>query len=119
MAGTPSELLGDVSYRIPPLTDQDAADLVRDVRSSALLFGYRGSERVDVARLEEVVQRFAQLKDNLPEVQQLELGLVLVGADTVSVLRASGRIAPVANARSDWYTRRLTGPSGIEDTLIG
>jgi acyl-CoA synthetase (NDP forming) len=119
MAGTPSELLGDVSYRIPPLTDQDAADLVRDVRASALLFGYRGSERVDVAGLEELVQRLAQLKDNLPEVQRLELGLVLVGAESVSILRASGRIAPVVNARSDWYARRLTGPSGLDDTLIG
>lgn len=119
MAGTASELLGDISFRIPPLTDQDAADLVREVRASALLFGYRGSERVDVARLEEMIQRLAQLKDNLPEVQRLELGLVLVGAESLSVLRASGRVAPVADARSDWYTRRLTGPSGLEDTLTG
>ena len=74
MAGTPSELLGDVAYRIPPLTDADAADLVRDVRGSPLLFGYRGSERVDVPAVEELVQRMARLKDDLPEVQSTRPG---------------------------------------------
>ncbi len=116
MAGAASDLLGDVSFRIPPLTDQDAEDLVRDVRASALLFGYRGSERVDVEALEELVQRLAQLKDNLPEVQSLDLDLVLVGAASLSVLRATGRVAPEDDARSDWFTRRLTGPSSLEDT---
>jgi acyl-CoA synthetase (NDP forming)/ribosomal protein S18 acetylase RimI-like enzyme len=118
MAGAPSELLGDVSYRIPPLTDADAADLVRDVRASALLFGYRGSEPVDVERLEHLVQRLAQLKDNLPDVQRLDLNLVLVGASSLSVLRASGRVFPTADVRSDGFTRRLIGPTAADDTLI-
>ena len=81
MAGTPSELLGDVSYRIPPLTDSDAADLVRDVRAAPLFFGYRGSEAIDVPAVEELIQRLAQLKDGLPEVQALDLSLVLAGAE--------------------------------------
>ena len=68
MAGTPSELLGDVSYRIPPLTDSDAADLVRDVRAAPLFFGYRGSEAIDVPAVEELIHRLAQLKDGIPEV---------------------------------------------------
>ena len=42
MAGTASELLGDVAYRIPPLTDSDAADLVRDVQGVAALLRLQG-----------------------------------------------------------------------------
>ena len=42
----------------------------------------------------------------------LDLGLVLAGADGAEVLRASGRISPCSDARSDWYTRRLGGPVG-------
>ena len=34
------------------------------------------------------------------------------------MLRATGRISPLANARSDWYTRRMAGPTGADDTLI-
>jgi acyl-CoA synthetase (NDP forming)/RimJ/RimL family protein N-acetyltransferase len=118
MAGTASELLGDVAYRIPPLTDIDAADLVRDVRAAPLFFGYRGSEGVDVAAIEEVVHRLAQLKDDLPDVQILELGLVLASAHGAQVLRASGTLAAIEAGRSDVLTRRLTGPSSTEDTLI-
>lgn len=115
MAGTASELLGDVSYRIPPLTDSDAAELVREVRAAPLFFGYRGSEPINVARIEQLVLRVAQLKDDLPEVEVLDLGLVLVGADSLEVLRANGRVRPVEDARSDWFTRRLTVPAGGED----
>ncbi|MGH3446568.1 MAG: GNAT family N-acetyltransferase [Nocardioidaceae bacterium] len=119
MAGTPSELLGDVSYRIPPLTDDDAANLVREVRAAPLFFGYRGSEAVDVASIERVVLRLARLKDDLPEVEMLELGLVLAGKDGAEVLRADGRLAPVKDARTDWFTRRLSGQAGSDDTMAG
>ncbi len=119
MSGPPSELLGDVSYRIPPLTDSDAADLVRDVRAAPLFFGYRGSEAIDVPVVEDLVLRLSRLKDDLPEVQVLDLGLVLAGADGAKVLRASGRVCPVVDARSDWFTRRMSGPASIDDTLVG
>jgi len=107
MAGTPSELLGDVSYRIPPLTESDAADLVRDVRAAPLFFGYRGSERVDVASIEEVISRMAQLKDDLPDVERLDLGLVLAGAEGCRVLRAAGRVLHLVDMRSDSLARRF------------
>jgi hypothetical protein len=118
MAGTASELLGDIAYRIPPLTDSDAADLVRDVRAAPLFFGYRGAEGVDVPAIEQIVHRLAQLKDDLPDVQVLDLGLVLASADGARVLRASGSLSAVKAGRSDVLTRRLMGPSSSEDTLI-
>jgi hypothetical protein len=118
MAGTASDLLGDVSYRIPPLNTDDAGDLVRDVRAAPLFFGYRGSEAIDVRAVEDLIQRLARLKDDLPEVQQLDLGLVLASADGASVLRAFGRVCPVEDARSDWFARRLTGPTSTDDTLV-
>jgi acyl-CoA synthetase (NDP forming)/RimJ/RimL family protein N-acetyltransferase len=117
VAGAPSELLDDRSYRIPPLTDADAASMVREIRAAPLLFGYRGSERVDVAGIEDLLQRLARLKNDLPEVARLDLELVLAGAHDCSVLAASGRIAPVRDSRSDWFTRRLSVPPG--DTLPG
>ncbi len=119
VAGPPSELLDDVSYRIPPLTDDDAADLVRDVKAAPLFFGYRGSEAIDVPSVERVILRLARMKDDLPEVEVLNLGLVLASADGVCVLRAFGRVMPTPDARSDWFTRRLADQSGVEDTLPG
>jgi acyl-CoA synthetase (NDP forming)/GNAT superfamily N-acetyltransferase len=115
LSGPFTELLGDRSYRIPPLSLGDAADMVREVKSSPLLFGYRGSEEVDTAAVERLVHRVARLQNDLPQVRSLDLGLVLVSAAGLSVLNHAIRVEPVSDPRSDWFVRRLTSPPG--DTL--
>ena len=80
ISGPIIELLSDVSYRIPPLFQHDAASMVREIRSSPMLFGYRGSEVVDIDEVERLIQRVAQLQNDLPQVRTLELSLVLAGA---------------------------------------
>jgi acyl-CoA synthetase (NDP forming)/RimJ/RimL family protein N-acetyltransferase len=115
IGGPLTELLGDRSYRIPPLADHDAQDMVREIKASPLLFGYRGSEIVDVEEIERLVRKVAQLQHDLPQVRALQLPLVLAGADGVSVLGATVRVEPVKDPRSDWFVRRLSTMPG--DTL--
>ena len=112
VGGPMTELLGDRSFRIPPLAEHDAQDMIREIKASPLLFGYRGTEIVDVAQVEELVRRVAQLQNDLPQVRQLELPLVLAGASGAAVLGASIRIEPVLDPRSDWFVRRLTSIPG-------
>ena len=117
VSGAATELLGDRSYRIPPMHSGEAADMVREIKAAPLLFGYRGSEEADVAAIEHLLLRVAQLKNDLPQVRSVELNLVLVGAHGATVLNASGRVEPTADARSDWFVRRLSSQAG--DTLHG
>jgi acyl-CoA synthetase (NDP forming) len=79
LGGVATDLLGDRAYRTLPLTDLDAAELVREPRAWPLLDGYRGAEPADVAALEELLLRVARLADDLPEVLSLTLDPVLVG----------------------------------------
>lgn len=115
IGGPLTELLGDRSFRIPPLAEHDAQDMVREIKASPILFGYRGSEIVDVVEIERLVRRVAQVQNDLPEVRALELPLVLAGATGASVLGGTARIEPVLDPRSDWFVRRLSTPPG--DTL--
>ncbi|CUR54761.1 putative succinyl-CoA synthetase-like protein [metagenome] len=108
LSGPLTELLQDKSYRIPPLEERDAGAMVREIKSAPVLFGYRGSDPVDAGAIERLIRLVAQLKNDLPQVRQLDLSLVLAGVDGVSVLSATGRVAPVADPRSDWFVRRLT-----------
>jgi acyl-CoA synthetase (NDP forming) len=117
ISGATTELLGDRAYRIPPMHSGEAADMVREIKAAPLLFGYRGSEKVDVDAVEHLLLRVAQLKNDLPQVRSLDLNLVLVGAAGATVLNAVGRVEPVTDARSDWYARRLSTPAG--DTMPG
>jgi hypothetical protein len=93
----------------------DASDMVREIRSAPLLFGYRGSEEVDVPAVEHLLLRVAQLKNDLPQVRSLELTLVLAGAQGATVLNGTARVEPVGDVRSDWFVRRLSTQAG--DTL--
>ncbi|SHG39569.1 Acyl-CoA synthetase (NDP forming) [Geodermatophilus nigrescens] len=79
LGGVATELLGDRAYRTLPLTDLDAAELVRAPRAWPLLDGWRGAEPVDVAALEDLLLRVARLADDLPEVLGLTLSPVIAG----------------------------------------
>ena len=89
--------------------------MVREIKSSPMLFGYRGSEVVDITAVERLILRVAQLQHDLPQVSSLDLSLVLAGADGVKVLTAGARVDPVLDPRSDWFVRRL--PRSPGDTL--
>lgn len=106
LSGVATELLGDRSYRMPPLTTTDAAEMVREVRAAPMLFGYRGSEPADIAAIEDLLHRVSRLTLELEEVVRVELRSVLVGSTGATVLDTSARIAPV-DARLDIAVRRL------------
>ncbi len=112
VSGAATELLGDRSYRIPPMHSGEAADMVREIKAAPLLFGYRGGEIADVEAIERLLLRVAQLKNDLPQVCSLDLDLVLAGAHGATVLNAAGRVDPVTDARSGWFVRRLSTSPG-------
>lgn len=107
LAGAPSELLGDTSHRLVPATDRDAAELVRSIKAAPLLFGWRGSEPVDTAALEELLLRVSLLVDDLPEVVAVDLEPVVVAAHGLTVLGASVRLDRPP-ARTDLGPRALS-----------
>ena len=99
MGGIATELMGDTSFRILPVTDLDAADLVRSLRASPLLFGYRGTPPADVATLEDVLQRVARLAGAVPALVELDINPLIVspGGATAVDARAKVALAPDSN----------------------
>src|SRR5207237_234751 len=97
--GTAVELLGDRVFRVLPLTDIDAYELVRATRGSPLLFGYRGAPPADVASLEDLVLRVGRLVDDIPEIAELDLNPVIASPAGAVAVDAKVRLAP-------WMPRR-------------
>jgi acetate---CoA ligase (ADP-forming) len=73
LGGIHVEILGDVCFRITPLTDRDAREMVRSIRGYRLLEGYRGHPPADVPALEEVLLRISSLIEQIPEITALDL----------------------------------------------
>jgi hypothetical protein len=97
--GLASELLGDVVHRVPPLTTVDAAGMVRGLRAAPLLFGRENSPGVDVAAVEDLLHRVAQLADDLPQLAALALSPCVASLTGMAVLGASIRLAPTDDQR--------------------
>jgi acetyl coenzyme A synthetase (ADP forming)-like protein len=91
--GTRAELLGDVAVRITPLTDLDAREMLRSLRTFALLEGYRGSPPCDVSALEDVLGRLNALVMAHPEIAELDANPVAAGPDAALILDARVRLS--------------------------
>ncbi len=76
LGGIHVEILGDVCFRVTPLTDRDAGEMVRAIRGYRLFEGYRGHPAADVAALEELLLRVSRLVEEVPEIHELDLNPV-------------------------------------------
>jgi acyl-CoA synthetase (NDP forming) len=86
--GTAVELLKDVAVRITPLTDVDAAEMVRSLATFPLLEGYRGAPKADVAALEDLLLRVSAMVEAHPEIAELDCNPVTVLPDGAVVVDA-------------------------------
>jgi acetyl coenzyme A synthetase (ADP forming)-like protein len=77
LGGVQVEVLRDVAFRIAPLTDKDADDLMRSVRGFALLQGHRGRPAADIDALKDLVLRVSVMSASVPEIQELDLNPVI------------------------------------------
>ncbi|MGE5182101.1 MAG: GNAT family N-acetyltransferase, partial [Acidobacteriota bacterium] len=78
MGGTAVELYKDVSFRVTPVSDIDAAEMIDQLRGRPLLDGFRGGPKADRAALIDVVQRIGALVELVPELVELDLNPVIV-----------------------------------------
>jgi acetyl coenzyme A synthetase (ADP forming)-like protein len=76
--GTAAELLRDVAVRIAPITDLDASEMVRSLKTFPLLDGYRGAPKADVGALEEVILRVSTMVEAHPSIAEMDCNPVMV-----------------------------------------
>jgi acetyl coenzyme A synthetase (ADP forming)-like protein len=100
LGGIYVELLKDVAFRIHPLTDSDAREMIRDTKGFKLLEGYRNQPQGDVEALEEAILRVSGLISAVPELVEMDLNPVKVHVPgqgvTVVDARMKVRLVPPA-----------------------
>ncbi|MFP3913646.1 MAG: GNAT family N-acetyltransferase [Actinomycetota bacterium] len=100
LGGVTVELLGDVAFRIHPLTDADVVEMVRSVKGFPLLEGYRNMPQGDIAALEDALLRISALVTAVPEITEMDLNpvKVLAPGEGVVVVDARMRVEPLQPA---------------------
>jgi acetate---CoA ligase (ADP-forming) len=90
--GTFVELLRDVSVRLTPLTQQDAAEMVRALKTYPLLTGFRGRPSADVPALEDAVLRVSAMVEDIPQILELDCNPIVVHERGAVIVDARIRI---------------------------
>ncbi|MEX2651458.1 MAG: GNAT family N-acetyltransferase [Acidimicrobiia bacterium] len=113
LGGVYVELLQDVAFRIHPLTDVDATEMIRETKGFRLLQGYRNAAEGDVAELERALLRVSGLISVVPELVEMDLNpvKVLPPGEGVVVVDARMRVQPVPERRHP-RMRDLPGARG-------
>jgi acetyl coenzyme A synthetase (ADP forming)-like protein len=98
--GAMAELVGEASFRLAPLTDREADELVHEGKAGRLVAGFRGAPAADAAALADLLMRLGRLASDLPEIAELDLNPILAGPDDCVAVDARVRVgAPVAPHR--------------------
>jgi acetyl coenzyme A synthetase (ADP forming)-like protein len=91
--GVFAELIASTTYRIAPLTDRDAEELISSDRTARLIGGFRGAPAADRGALIDLVLRLARLATERPEIVELDLNPVFALPDGYVPVDARIRVA--------------------------
>jgi len=103
--GILANLIADRTFRLTPLTAEDADAMLRDLRTAPVLDGYLRTPAARAA-LCDLMVRVGALSDDLPQVAEIELDPVICGSDGAFVVDARIRVSP-ADPRPDPLLRQL------------
>jgi acetate---CoA ligase (ADP-forming) len=96
------ELLDDVVFRVLPLTDRDASEMISSTRAYRLLKGYRGSPPADISAVEKLLLQLGALAEAVPQIAEVDLNPVIVhpAGEGITMIDARVRLAePAVDSR--------------------
>ncbi len=82
------EIIKDVSFRIIPLTERDAAEMIREIKGYQLLQGYRGQEPANIPKLEQLILKISHFIEQNPQIKELDLNPIYAYQDGAVVVDA-------------------------------
>ena len=92
LGGVFIEVMKDVTFRMAPLTDIDAQDMIRSVKAYKLLEGARGTKPAQLDQLRDVLLRLSQLVSDFPEIEELDINPLIISEKNGEGIAVDGRI---------------------------
>ncbi|HIQ88889.1 TPA: acetate--CoA ligase family protein [Candidatus Galligastranaerophilus faecipullorum] len=92
LGGVFVEVMKDVTFRIAPLTDNDAMDMIKSVKAYKLLEGARGTTPAQIGQIQETLLRLSQLVSDYKFIDELDINPLLISEKTGEGIAVDGRI---------------------------
>jgi acyl-CoA synthetase (NDP forming) len=81
LGGVLVEILQDVAFRIVPVSERDAEEMIRDIKGFPLLDGYRGAAPADLTALRNILRTLSDFVEATPAVKEIDLNPVYAYPD--------------------------------------
>ena len=81
LGGVMVEILKDVAFRVVPLNERDARQMIHEIKGYPVLEGFRGSDPADIAKLEALLLKVSSFIESNPDVAELDLNPVFAYKD--------------------------------------
>jgi acyl-CoA synthetase (NDP forming) len=81
LGGIMVEVLKDVSFRIVPVTERDAREMIREIKGYPILDGYRGQKPASIPALEKLIVKVSQFIEKNPQIKELDLNPIFAYPD--------------------------------------
>jgi acetate---CoA ligase (ADP-forming) subunit beta len=81
LGGILVEVLKDVSFRIVPVTERDAREMIREIKGYPILEGYRGQKPASIPALEKLIVKVSQFVEKNPQIKELDLNPIFAYPD--------------------------------------
>lgn len=92
LGGVLVEVFKDVKFKSLPITDIEASELVKSIKSYKILEGVRGAKSVDIKFIEENILRLSQLVKDFPEFDEIDLNPFVLKPERKSCIILDARI---------------------------
>ncbi len=92
LGGVFIEVMKDVTFRIAPLSDVDASEMIKSVKAYKLLEGARGTTPAQMEQIQETLLRLSQLVSDYPFIDELDINPLLISEKTGEGIAVDGRI---------------------------
>ena len=103
LGGVFVEVMKDVTFRIAPLTDNDAIDMIKSVKAYKLLEGARGTKPADIEQIKETLLRLSQLVNDFKFIDELDINPLLISEKTGEGIAVDGRIKVRMNEAKEFF----------------
>ena len=112
IGGVFTEALADVTFRLAPITEADAADMLTEIRAKALLGEYRGEEAIHRRQIIQTLQGLSRIGVELPEIAEIDINPLLASTDG-HLLAVDALMVPGGGAHIDQQHPLPVSPDAI------
>ncbi len=88
LGGIFTEVISDVSFRVCPIKDKDADEMINEIRGKQVLYGIRGSKRVNISSIKKILLKMSKLSEKYPDIKELDINPAIVSSKEAKIVDA-------------------------------